>query len=90
MSQPECIKAVVARADELDSGHPDCLDPADPQGSEFWEQGVAAFRRDIRLEDCPYDAGPNQDDWLRGWMAAELIEFGKFEETSAQQPKTSP
>jgi hypothetical protein len=80
MSQPERTEALVARAEELDNGSEKCFDPVHPAGQDFWEQGTAAFRQDMRLEECPFEPGPERDDWLRGWMAAELIEFGRFED----------
>jgi hypothetical protein len=80
MNQSERIEALVHRAEQLDVGTENCLNPQHPGGPEFWEQGAAAFRQDVRLEDCPLDPGAEQDDWLRGWMATELIEFGKFDD----------
>ncbi len=38
----------------------------------------APFLKISGLEDCPWESGPKQDDWLRGWMATELITFGEF------------
>jgi hypothetical protein len=84
MSQPDRIKALVTRAEELDTGVVNCLDPCHPSGSEFWDLGAAAFHQDLHLEECPLEAGTEQDDWLRGWMAAELMDFGAFEE---EEPK---
>jgi hypothetical protein len=78
MSPPERNQAIAARAEEIDIGTPDCLNPCYPDDSSFWEEGAAAFRRDDRMEQCPLEPGPAQDDWLRGWMAAELLEFGKI------------
>jgi hypothetical protein len=78
MEPTERAREIVARADELDTGTEDCLEPRCALGPQFWEQGAEAFRKDIRLEDCPCEPGPEQDDWLRGWMATELMEFGRF------------
>ena len=80
MSQSQRIKAIVARARELDTGEEDCFESRHLEGNEYWERGAAAFRQDVRLEDCPLAAGAEQDDWLRGWMAAELLEFDDGDE----------
>lgn len=75
-------RAMAARAEQLDTRDEHCLDPKHELGGHWWEQGAAAFRADVRIEECPFDPGAEQDDWLRGWMAAELIEFGRFEDLS--------
>jgi len=86
MDHSDRITLLVARSVELDTGTEDCFDPCSFRGPNFWEQGAQAFRNDVRLEECPYDSGPKQDDWLRGWMATELIEFGRFKD----EPGTNP
>jgi len=66
------------RIAELDNGRPTCFEPTD--GCEaFWHEGVGAFYKELPIEQCPYPAGPCRDNWLRGWMAAELIGFCDFE-----------
>lgn len=90
MSQPDFIMAIVRRAEELDTGTEDCLNPQHPAGPNFWDMGAAAFRKDVRLEQCPLIRhGPDQDDWLRGWMAAELVEFGSFDDAPESGPGSS-
>ena len=89
MNQDERAQAIARRAEELDTGAANCFDPVYAGGAEYWEQGSAAFRQDIHLEACPYDSGVEQDDWLRGWMAAELIEFGEFEDDKTGSPDQS-
>jgi hypothetical protein len=84
MNQEERAQAIARRAEELDTGEANCFDPVHAGGAEYWEQGGDAFRRDIHLEVCPYDSGVEQDDWLRGWMAAELIEFGEFDDDQSE------
>lgn len=76
------MRVVAVRAEQLDTGEDNCLDPSHPDGDAFWEQGARAFREDMLLEACPMESGPEQDDWCRGWMAAELI---AFEESLIQQ-----
>jgi hypothetical protein len=80
MSLTPRVQALAARADQLDSGRDNSLDPHHPGGNEFWEEGARAFRQDVFLEACPWEAGPEQDDWLRGWIATEFITFGRFED----------
>jgi hypothetical protein len=78
MSESERIRFHAVRAEQLDTGEDDCFDPRHSNGDEFWEQGARGFRQDVRLEACPLESGPAQDDWIRGWIAAELIAFGEF------------
>lgn len=80
MDEDQRVQGIVRRAEQLDTGAENCLDPAHPDGIAYWEQGGSAFSQNVLLEACPYNAGAEQDDWLRGWMAAELIEFGQFED----------
>ena len=77
-SKSERIQILAVRAEQLDTGEENCFDPRHSNGDEFWEQGSRAFCQDIWLEACPWESGPEQDDWLRGWMATELITFGEF------------
>jgi hypothetical protein len=86
MEATERARAIAARAEELDTGTENCLDPCWPDGPQFWDQGAEAFRKDVRLEDCPFELGLEQDDWLRGWMATELIEFGRFVDEPGPTP----
>src|SRR5215469_15522417 len=62
----------------------DGLEPLCEQ-DRFWNAGVEAFDHGACVDDCPYE-GPSteQDDWLRGWLAAQL----ESEET-ARGPATS-
>ena len=41
--------------------------------NRFWNTGVEAFDGGAAISDCPH-TGPSeeQDDWLRGWLAAQL------------------
>jgi hypothetical protein len=80
MSQASRFLAIARRAEEIDCQNLDGLNPQHPLGDAFWEQGGTAFRSEIQLEQCPLAAGLEQDDWLRGWMAAELVEFGSVED----------
>ena len=68
-SDPE-VGDVVARAEQLDDGSEDCLGPKlEVHGS--WESGKDYYARDLAITDCPYVMGPQQDDWIRGYVAAK-------------------
>ncbi len=73
---------IIQRSQELDTGDPDCFNRAHPASEVFWERGATAFLEGVLLEHCPFEAGIERDDWLRGWMATELLEFGRFEDGS--------
>lgn len=49
----------------------------EPQCSDdrYWNGGVEGFDRGTAIKDCPI-AGPSveQDDWLRGWLTAQVSE----------------
>lgn len=66
-------KSLRARAKELRNANVKFpFAPAlDDQG--FWESGRAAFEAGTKLTECAWTAGEKQDDWLRGWMAAEEL-----------------
>ncbi|HWB08388.1 MAG TPA: Rmf/CrpP family protein [Pirellulales bacterium] len=50
----------------------DCLKPV-CEYDRFWNEGVEAFDSGMAIEDCPYQPrSDQQDDWLRGWLTAEL------------------
>lgn len=68
-NSPESIEV---RAKQLNTGKKNCLAPHLPDEG-CWNDGSSAFDRGDAIHDCIWLPGPNQDDWLRGWMAAELL-----------------
>ena len=58
-----------ARAVELDDDIEN-LDPRHPEGVGFWESGFQAYNQNAQVSECPYVAGPEADDWIRGWLSA--------------------
>lgn len=46
------------------------LDPKHPDGAGYWQSGVDAYNQDAQVSECPYVAGPEADDWIRGWLSA--------------------
>lgn len=71
---PDAKKAaqIRERAEILNDGSQNCL--AVKASEPAHESGAAAFKGGKRLEECPYDPGAEQDDWLRGFLGAELLE----------------
>lgn len=58
------------RADQL------CDDPAGfihrhHGGNGYWQSGFDSFHAGATLDECPWTAGVEQDDWLRGWLRAQ-------------------
>jgi len=70
-----------ARAVELDdSANPadlTNLDPKHPDGAGYWQSGVDAYNQDAQVSECPYVAGPEADDWIRGWLSAGKDDQGQ-------------
>ena len=91
MSQnTDALDAVIGRAAELHAAACDAaaegndgLEPLCEQ-NRFWNIGVEAFDNGAAIYDCPYD-GPSmqQDDWLRGWLTAQL----ESEDLNAREPR---
>lgn len=63
---------IAARAAAINTGKENCLTAA-LQDERFWDSGYEACERGDAMLDCPLVAGPEQDDWLRGWLAAEVL-----------------
>jgi hypothetical protein len=66
-------KGIKARAKELNDGSANCLD-SKLTDDVYWVSGQEAHKHGWKLTDCSYVPGVEQDDWLRGWLAAELLE----------------
>lgn len=64
---------VSLRAKEIDTGEDGCLDgQLDDDG--IWESGKRAYEKDASIWECPWTPGPNQDEWIRGWMAGKCLQ----------------
>lgn len=64
------VLTLQTRADQL------CDDPAGfihrhHGGNGYWQSGFDSFRNGATLDECPWTAGVEQDDWLRGWLRAQ-------------------
>ena len=53
------------------------LDPKHPDGAGYWQSGVDAYNQDAQVSECPYVAGPEADDWIRGWLSAGKDDQGQ-------------
>lgn len=85
---------IIARAGEINDGTPSCLDRKHPSGDSFWATGYRDGENNENLFDCIYVPGIEQDDWIRGYLAAKAVEdypTAKGNETSSPQlpPATS-
>lgn len=76
-TEEQLDQLLVDRAKALYTGDPDCLEPAG-ETDAVWDSGVAAFERGLKLTDCPYVAGEEQDDWLKGWISAKETKDGEI------------
>lgn len=74
---------VSQRAAELDDGQPNCL-ACKQSDDTLWKGGYRAFEDGFSLWDCPWTAGENQDEWLRGYLAAKAVTLYEGE-----QPESS-
>lgn len=77
MTDEQLDQLLVDRAKALNTGDEDCLEPAGETDAE-WDSGVSAFDRGLKLTDCPYTAGTEQDDWLKGWISAKELKSGEI------------
>jgi|GEM_PF-3728118 len=79
LSEEQQQEFICARAVLIDDGKENCLATKHPKGSQFWDSGYAALGRGEKVSECPYVAGPEMDDWIRGWLAHGAVE--KYEPT---------
>ena len=70
----EDTEAIFARAEQLNDGTNNSLDHHHQDGDKFWQSGAEAFGCGTLLEECPYIPGPEQDDWIRGWLSKQILE----------------
>lgn len=66
-------RQILKRAEELDTGEPGCLDQK-LDGKGWWQSGYDAWKEGYKQTDCTIVPGPERDDWLRGWLAADVVE----------------
>jgi len=64
---------IAERAKELDGDT--ALTRTSRATNLAWNEGASAFRSGLFLEDCPCEIGLEQHDRVRGWTAAEDLEF---------------
>lgn len=61
------------RAADLDNGQPNCL--ANKQADDtLWKGGYRSFEEGVAITECPWMPGDNQDEWLRGFLAARSVD----------------
>lgn len=86
--------AILSRATAINDGSLNCLARKHPDGDKFYTSGFESYGRLVdgqacKLTDCPYVPGPEQDDWLRGWMAARVVD-GYTDAPAAPAPPAPP
>jgi hypothetical protein len=74
--------ALSTRAGQLNTGEQNSLDSKHPDGDKFWNSGYGASNAGGEISDCAYLPGPEQDDWIRGFLACELTTRWEAEESS--------
>lgn len=62
---------LTERAVALSSDQKDDLQKRLPDAS-YWESGREYFGRGAEIIDCPYTPGDWQDDWIRGFLSADM------------------
>ena len=72
----ELDQMLIDRAKAINTGDAGCLDHVCATDEKFLS-GQQAHGRKLKLTDCPYEAGDEQDDWLRGWTYAAELERGE-------------
>ncbi len=77
--------SIRKRAGELNDGSDKCLLAAIVDG-RCWNGGLGAYEEGAEMEECPYDHGPERDDWLRGF----LTRTGSQNHDEATQPEAAP
>lgn len=76
------------RAKQINDGSNACLDARHHEGPNWHESGWTAYGKDCPLEECPYIPGPEQDDWIRGWLSHQLNDSEATEIDSSQDSMT--
>lgn len=82
--------SVLKRATEINTGDTNCLDFKHPEGKQWHDSGWNAYSRDVKLEECPYIPGPEQDDWIRGWLGHELMDRYDKNHQADEQAESKP
>lgn len=80
---------ISARAVEINDNSPSCLDRKHADSDRFWSAGYKDFEAGEQLADCIYVPGVEQDDYIRGYLAAKAVEdypTAKGKEPAATSP----
>jgi len=86
LSEEQQQEYICARAVLIDDGKENCLATKHPSGDQYWNSGYEAFGRDMKVSECPMVAGPEQDDWIRGWLAHGAVEKYEPDAKPANKP----
>ncbi len=85
LSEEKRDQHLLLLADHLtDCAEDDFLDhmAAKLENQSYWQSGQEARGKGLKLTDCPMVPGPEQDDWVRGFLYAENADIGDEQETS--------
>lgn len=80
---------ITERAVAINSGKEDCLAKPAGESGDNWDSGREAFQRGTEITDCPYLPGECQDNWIRGYLNADLANVESIE-GSAEEPVSEP
>lgn len=82
--------AIDRRAKEINTGEENCLVEKHPIGEGYWRSGYDAGSHGNELTDCPYIPGPEQDDWIRGFLSWQIVdEFDPDEGRNEENSQTA-
>lgn len=82
---PDDVAAMIRRSQQINDGSDGCL--SSKYLDAIWTEGYEAFQAGKSFEQCDYRPGNTQDDWLRGWMAAQATkDYPAAEEKEEGKP----
>lgn len=80
---------IIDRAAAINNGEENCLARKHPDTEKFYDAGYCSYSEEVdgektKLTDCVYVPGVEQDDWIRGFLAAQKVD--QYEPGEAVKP----